>query len=236
MSCNGSINLGFVWISWFKSFWHALETLLCFACIAFVCFTPPCWVDNWIEWCWTRSGTISMLMRVVNLEASLWSVSRLGTLWAISPPRRWRLAYYKEVIRGLSWWSTRTYVLSKAGLSLSWSISSRILLLVWRNIWAWSSGINEFWIWIWVRGVLLWLLASFTCTFTQRLWLVFPSFFSVMSPLASLSRWPVGRRIMRVTMFRRNLERLLRVSSIKGLPFWILAMCTNGQILNVLNW
>ena len=50
MSCNGFIDLGLIWISRFEPLWRHFESLVSSSPhITFICLSPPCWIDDWIE-------------------------------------------------------------------------------------------------------------------------------------------------------------------------------------------
>ena len=142
MSCNGSIEFGFVGVCWLQSLWYAFESLVCLQS-SFIIFTPPRWVDYWVQRCWAGPCTIH-LVRVINLEASLRSISRQATLCrTLSSPRWWCFSYYEEIVRSSIRWSSCIDVFSKSSLStlLGWKSS------IWTiQIWARSGRGLEFWI------------------------------------------------------------------------------------------
>ena len=216
MPCYCSIYFCFVWISRFESLGYSLVTscyVLSF-CI-FVSFTPPGWVDNGIQRCWASSRKLRFWMRIFNLETGLWAISSLRTFRPFFPPRWWSLPHNVKICRSLPCWFGCFISVFKSSLPSLFFFSNRGLFSSRGNCWAWSCGINEFWICVWVERAILTTVSA--CTSHRRLRLRF-SLFVVTVFLFALS-WRFKSRSM-----RRSLNRCLSISWILCFTLWMFFM------------
>ena len=228
MPCNCSIYFCFVWISRFESLWYSLVTscyVLSFSIL--ISFTPPGWIDNRIQRCWASSRKLRLWVRIFDLETGLWAISMLGTFRPFFSPRWRSLSHNMEICRSFPCWFGSFIVLCESSLSSLFFLSNRRLFGSRTNCWTWASGINEFWICVWVERAILSAVSA--CTFHRRLWMMF-SFLVVIMSLFTLI-WRFKSRSM-----RRSLNRCLSVSWILCFTLWMLFVCADCKVFNVFNW
>ena len=211
-----SIYFCFVRIGRFESLRDSLVTscyVLGFSIL--ISFAPPGRIDNRVQRCWTSSRKLRFWMRIFNLETGLWAISSLRTFGPFFPPRWWSLPHNVKICRSLPCWFGCFISVFKSSLPSLVFFSNRGLFSSRGNRWAWSCGINEFWICVWVERAILTTVSA--CTSHWRLRLRF-SLFVVTVFLFALS-WRFKSRSM-----RRSLNRCLSISWILCFTLWMLFM------------